>query len=244
MSALPSNLARVGEDLARATQRDAERSLKRRRAATLSFVVAVLVVTATTALAGGWLFDETPTLRAVPVLGAGAARGALAPGDPFAAAGALAGAEALHRSATSGVDNTAPLGTPVRGESRVLLTHLGPEGRTLSSVSTSTGGVCLALTGLQVQCVPTFASDQQITWLVTPSGAGTTLVWGVARDAVTAIEAVSGDGHVTAARLGNGAFYAELSDAKPARLVVHLRDGTSDTVPLFPCPLTSPNCTK
>ena len=36
MTALPSNLAMVGEDLARATARDAQRSLRRRRVVTLA----------------------------------------------------------------------------------------------------------------------------------------------------------------------------------------------------------------
>ena len=63
---LPSNLARVGEDLARATQRDAQRSAKRRRYATAAVVLALLALTATTAIANGWLFGSEPALKAAP----------------------------------------------------------------------------------------------------------------------------------------------------------------------------------
>ena len=65
MTALPTNLALVGEDLARATLRDVRRSLRRRRRRDArDHPSRVLVVTATAAVANGWLFNETPTAAA------------------------------------------------------------------------------------------------------------------------------------------------------------------------------------
>ena len=61
MTALPTNLALVGEDLARATLRDVRRSAKRRRAVTVALILALVVVAATTAIANGWLLSDTPT---------------------------------------------------------------------------------------------------------------------------------------------------------------------------------------
>ena len=68
MTALPSNLARVAEDLARATQGDARQSLRRRRIVTFAVALALLALTASAAIATGWLSDTTPTARAVPSL--------------------------------------------------------------------------------------------------------------------------------------------------------------------------------
>jgi hypothetical protein len=36
----------------------------------------------------------------------------------------------------------------------------------------------------------------------------------------------------------------EVEGGQPARLVVHLSDGSTDEVPLFPCPVTTPSCAK
>ncbi|MDX6563698.1 MAG: hypothetical protein QOD65_3512, partial [Gaiellales bacterium] len=69
MTALPSNLAMVGEDLARATARDAQRSLQRRRLVTYAIAFALLALTASAAIANGWLLDETPAVQALPSLG-------------------------------------------------------------------------------------------------------------------------------------------------------------------------------
>lgn len=69
MTTLPSNLAMVGEDLARATQRDARRAIQRRRLVTYAIAFALLALTASAAIANGWLFDETPTVKAVPSFG-------------------------------------------------------------------------------------------------------------------------------------------------------------------------------
>jgi hypothetical protein len=128
------------------------------------------------------------------------------------------------------------------GDSRTLLTGLGPEGRTLSSIATTKGSVCVLLTGFDVNCVPTFATHDQITWFTATPRSDTTLVWGIARDNVRAIEAVAANGTVTRTRLGNDAFYAEVDGSPPVRLVVHLADGTSSTVPVAPCPASTPDC--
>jgi hypothetical protein len=202
MTALPSNLALVGEDLARATSRDARRSLRRRRAVTLVLVVAALVVTATAAVANGWLFSETPTVQAVPSLGS--------------------------------ADGATP---------RTLLTGLGPEQRTLTAVTTTSGGVCLTLTGFSEQCVPTFRHGEKVTWVLAPSGTGTTLIWGIVRDEVLAVEAVSSDGQSSSAALANDAFYVELPGS-PGHLVIQLAGGGSEDVPLIPCPPTTPDCNR
>ena len=64
VTALPSNLAVVGEDLARATLSDARRSLKRRRLVTCAVAFALLALTASAAIANGWLLGATtPTGR-------------------------------------------------------------------------------------------------------------------------------------------------------------------------------------
>lgn len=244
MSALPSNLLTVGEDLARATARDAERSLRRRRAVTLVVALAILVVTATAAVANGWILGQTTTLRAVPALGPGQSGAGPAPGAAASAIGELAKTAAKHRAPSPDSARAPELGSAVAGTSRTLLTDLGPQERVLSSVATTTGGVCLLLTGFPVQCIPTFTTGQDVAWIVTPSGTGTTLIWGLARDDVESIEAVSDDDTSTPAELGNNAFYVEVDGGQPARLVVHLSDGSSDVVQLFPCPVTTPNCAK
>jgi hypothetical protein len=203
MSALPSNLAFVGEDLARATSRDARRAIRRRRLVTLSVVLALLVLTVTAAVANGWLFSETPTIQAVPSLSTGAGG----------------------------------------AETHTLLTGLGPQGRVLTAVTTAGGGVCLTLTGFDTQCVPVFTRGEDVNWVTAPAGDGTTLVWGIARDEVVAIDGVSRDGQTRAAEVANDGFYVELP-AAPDHLVIHLRNGSSEAVPLVPCPPTQPACTK
>jgi hypothetical protein len=235
MSALPSNLLLVGEDLARATSRDARRSLARRCALALSIAVAVLVVTATAAVANGWLFGETPTLRAVPALGAAQASGAFAPGDAVSAIDDLARAEAAHRATTPGTAGQAPLGSGDPSSARTLLSNLGRARRALRSVATSSGGVCLILSGFPSQCVPTLKSGSEIAWYIAPS-ASPTIIFGIVRDDVESVEAVTADDRSITARLANNAFYLELSDGQATRLVVHLADGSSDDVPLPACP--------
>jgi hypothetical protein len=244
MTALPSNLVMVGEDLARATSRDAQRSLRRRRAVTLAVALAILVVTATAAIANGWLFGETPTLRAVPALGSVPPRGAFAPGDAVAAAAGVAQSQAGHRAASAGSGSAAPLGSIQNGASRTLLANLGSERRALRSVTTSTGGVCLVLTGFAPECIPTFTGDQKLAWVLGSPSAGTTVVYGIARDAVAGVDAVTSDGRTIAARLANNAFYLEVSGGQPVQLIAHLGDGSSETLSLLPCPATDPSCAK
>lgn len=68
MTTLPSNLARVGEDLARATLQDARRSRKRRRLVAFAIAFALLALSASAAIATGWLSEKTPAVQAVPLL--------------------------------------------------------------------------------------------------------------------------------------------------------------------------------
>ena len=202
MTALPSNLALVGEDLARATLRDARRSVKRRRLVACAVAFALLALTASAAIATGWLSEKTPAARAIP------------------AVNAAAGDSPAH----------------------VVLANLGSESRTLTSYTTASGALCLTLTGFEVQCVPALLAKQQVSWYTHSLSDGTTVIFGLARDDVTAIDATSGDGRVTAARLGNGAFYVEVGGSVPTRLVLHLSDGTDTSKPVSPCPPATPDC--
>jgi hypothetical protein len=243
MTALPSNLALVADDLARATLRDARHSHRRRRLVTYSVAFALLALTATAAIASGWLFgDETPVVRVVPSLGVGAP-GTVAPGGGNSSAGDLAKSEAQHRSSKPSAPGAPPLGQPDEGAAQTLLAGLGADKRTLTSVATTTGGVCLTLTGRPPECIPTFARGQHAVWFVWPKPGEPTLVWGIVSDDVTALEVISTGDTTTKAKLGNGGFYAELTDGSLGRLILHLDDGSSQTVDALPCPLTTPDCT-
>jgi hypothetical protein len=244
MSALPSNLAHVGEDLARATRRDALRSLRRRRALALAVVVAVLGVTATAGLANGWLFGETPALRAVPSLGNVRAPGAFAAPVAISAAAAVAASQARHAAAHSRNGSSPPLGSVIATDARALLGDLGAAHRELTLVTTTSGSACLALTDFAIQCVPAFASDQQIAWFVATPSAGPAALYGIARDDVTAVEAAFADDTTAIARLGSNAFYLELTTSRPGSLVVQLADGSSHVVAQLPCPPTYLGCTR
>jgi hypothetical protein len=189
----------VGDDLARATQRDARRAIQRRRLVTYAIALGLLAITASAAIANGWLFDETPTVQAVPSLGQSAS-----------------GAEA-----------------------RTLLSNLGSEGRVLSSVTTAGGAVCLVLTGYQMQCVPTFRNDQQLALFIWSTRDGKSLVWGVVRPDVTAVDAVTADGRTTRALLENDAYYVELG-SPPTKLIAQLSNGSSSVVPVADCPPSDP----
>ena len=167
---------------------------------TLTAIVAVLIVTATAAVANGWLFNETPTTSAVPSLG--------------------------------NLNGSGP---------RTLLTGLGPARRTLSSDATPSGSVCLTLTGFERNCVPTFLASQHLTWFVASPQPGQTLVWGIVRDDVISVEAVSATVAPPRRQLANDAFYLELPGS-PDHLVIRLSNGSSEIVPVFPRPLTNLNC--
>ncbi len=204
MTTLPSNLALVGEDLAQATTRDWRRSVRRRRRVALAVAFALLALTASAAIATGWLSDKTPATKAVQSLDASASPGA----------------------------------------TRVLLSNLGSEQRTLSADATPGGAVCLTLSGFSRQCIPTLLARQQISffvWSTTGTG-GPALIWGIARDSVRSVDAVSADGQTTRAQLANDAFFVELSDGLPVKLVANLADGSSVTRPISPCPPTNPVC--
>ena len=129
----------------------------------------------------------------------------------------------------------APLGSGDPSSARTLLSNLGRARRALRSVATSSGGVCLILSGFPPQCVPTLKSGSEIAWYIAPS-ASPTIIFGIVRDDVESVEAVTADDRSITARLANNAFYLELSDGQATRLVVHLADGSSDDVPLPACP--------
>ena len=203
MTALPSNLAAVGEDLARATQRDARRTVQRRRVVTVTGAFALLALTASAAIATGWLSEKTPTTRAVPALANGA-------GD---------------------------------ADPEVLLSGLGSQQRALSSQVTAAGGVCLMLTGFETACIPTLLAKQQIAWVTRSLTDGTTVIFGIAREDVTGVDAVLTDGGTLPAQLGKGVFFLELTAGPPTQLLVHLSDGSSSIKDISPCPPATPDCT-
>ena len=244
MTALPSNLALVGDDLARATHIDARRSVRRRSLTTCVVAFALFALTASAAVANGWLFgDATPVLRAVPSLGATWPRSPLASGGAVTAASDITQSEGAHRSASPGSGPAPPLGSANGADARTLLTGLGPEDRSLTVVTTTSGGACVTLTGVAAQCIATFAADEEIAYFTASPSRTDTVAWGLLRDDVTAVEALDADGVAHAAVVGNGAFYADVGDSSVKRLIVHLADGTSDSVTPAPCPLTTPDCT-
>ena len=242
MSGLPANLALVGRDLARATLRDAKRSRRRRRLAFCAVACALLALSATAAGAG-WLFGhETPVVRVVPALGGAPVRGTGAPGGADSAAQDVTRLEAQHRAQQAGARASPALGQLTVGSPRILLAGLGAQHRLLTSTATTSGGVCLTLTGFGTQCVPTFARDQNVVWFFRSAANRTTVVWGLVTGAVTALEAVTTGGTTVPAVIANGGFYADSGDGPPARLIVHLDDGGTQTVQPLACPLAAPDC--
>jgi hypothetical protein len=242
MSALPSNLARVADDLARATQIDAGKSRRRRRLATYAIAFSLLALTAGAAVGSGWIFDgETPVVRVVPGLGV-ATPADIDPSlsDPLAQA--MTRLEALHRLDQPRANGSAPLGLANMASARTLISGLGVRKRVLSAVTTTTGGVCLTLTDLETECFATFAPGEDAMWLVHGAIPRLFVVWGLARSDVTAVDVVSAAGTKVAAAFGNGGFYAELADGPPAHLVLHHGDGSSESVVVLPCPVTTPAC--
>jgi hypothetical protein len=202
VTTLPSNLAAVADDLARATLKDSRRAIKRRRIVTVVVAFALLALTASAAIATGWLSEKTPTAAAVPELAAG--------------------------SGGAGV--------------QILLSGLGSRLRALSSEATPGGGVCIALTGFEKQCVPTLLVKQQIAWFTRSLDDGTTVIFGIAREQVTGVDALLNDGRTLPAQFGNGAFYIELNEGPPTHLLLHMSDGTSATKAISPCPPATPDC--
>jgi hypothetical protein len=244
MTALPSNLALVGDDLARATFMDARRALRRRRLATCAVAPALFALMASAAVANGWLFGgATPVLRVVPSLSAAVPPGSFAPSSVITAASAMAQAEGARRDPNSDPRLPAPLGSATGDDARTLLTGLGSENRSLSVVPTTSGGTCVALSGVAVQCIATFAADQKISWFSSSPTTGPAVVWGLMRADVTGVDAVSADGTTHKAEVGNGAFYVEIGKGPPERVIVHLDDGTSQSFSPAPCPLLTPACT-
>jgi hypothetical protein len=205
---------------------------------------ALLALTGTAAVARGWLFgDETPVVRVIPSLAGPSVSGSSAPGNSDAAAQNVTKHEAQHRADQPAGNGSAPLGQPIAATSRTLISDLGPLKRALSSMATTTGGVCLTLTGFDPECFATFAPDQDAVWFFRSTPERAVVVWGVVRGSVTAVEVVSTGGTTTTAEIGNGGFYAELADGSPERLILQLDDGRSETVEPLPCPLTTPDCT-
>jgi hypothetical protein len=93
--------------------------------------------------------------------------------------------------------------------------------------------------------MPTFATGQQIAWFMWSPQPGQTLVWGIVRHEVKAVEAVSADGRTIAARMANDASSLEFAYGQPAQLIAHLADGSSQTITLPTCPPTTrrrPGC--
>jgi hypothetical protein len=179
----------------------------------------------------------------VPSLSGSSLPGSVAPAGAAIAAAEMAQSEEEHRAASAGAPQPPPLGSADGNHAKTLLSGLGPDNRTLTAVTTTSGGVCVVLTGVPVECVPTFQADQEVIAFTSSPSKADTVVWGVARDDVTSIDAIDVDGATHAAEVGSGAFYADLGNASPDRLIVHLADGSSDTVTPAPCPLTNPACT-
>jgi hypothetical protein len=244
MTALPSNLALVAEDLNRATLRDAKRSVRRRRFVTYAVAFALVALTATAAIANGWLFgSETPVIRVAPALNGGLPPGPAAPAHSDSAARDVTKEEAQHRAAKPSAPGAPPLGQASASAPRTLLAGLGSDDRVLTSVTTTSGGVCLTLTGFGTQCIPTFASGQDVVWFFRSGPSDITAVWGIVRDVVTGVDVVSTTGSTTSTRTANGAFYAELRDESPDHLILHLGNGSTESVSAPTCPLTTPDCT-
>jgi hypothetical protein len=239
-SKFASTLAQIGEDLTLAAIADARRSNRRRRGVTASLACALLLAaTATTAVANGWLFDNAPATRAATAL-----VGISTNPDPSKSLveGATDMSQRLNPRALPAIGpNPGDIGTPDASLSRVLLTNLGQDGRTLTSIPTSSGGVCFQLTGIAVQCVPRFAENQLLMWSITTPHADTVVIYGIARDQVSAVDAVNADGTTTRATLGNDAYFLELPST-PLRLLIHLHDGSVRSEALPQCSTATPAC--
>ena len=224
MTALPSNLAFVGEDLARAISRDARRSAQAPPQSDTRDRVAVLVVTATAASpTAGCSTRRRRCARcrlSVAAPGAERVRGARrhigrrgssrSPRQSIAPANPGHGQHTFPRHGQRGPDAN-------------LLSDLGPQQRVLTSVATTAGGVCLLLTGFDVECVPTFEADSNISWFAGDADSG------AARDLRIRPRRRDGRSRPFRRRADarslaspNNAFYLEFTDGEPGSLVAHL----------------------
>jgi hypothetical protein len=129
------------------------------------------------------------------------------------------------------------------GEPRVLLTGLGDEGRTLTSMPGTEESICLTLSGYSPACFTGLLAQQRVSWWLVSGPDASAVIFGIVRDEVAAIEAVAGDGSTRAAVLANNAFYVENPGGSPAKLLVHLRDGQVTEELMRACPLSEPTCT-
>ena len=186
MSALPSNLALVGDDLARATRATARALAQAAARSSRSRLHFALLVADRDGRRRQRLAPRPDHDAARgPALGPGQSGAGPAPGAAASAIGELAKTAAKHRAASPDSARAPELGSAVAGTSRTLLTDLGPQERVLSSVATTTGGVCLAAHRLSGAVHPD-VHDRAGRRLVRrrPRGTGTTLIWGIARDDV------------------------------------------------------------
>jgi hypothetical protein len=233
-------LDRIEAALVAAARRiEAEQLVRRRWVGIAAVAVVALALMSATAVANGWLLRGTSALRAAPALGSPAA-------DSHPSRDLIPGAAGLaHGLARSvsdpGVSHPRLLGVPIASLSRTLLSHLGPRRRTLRTVVTSTGGVCLEVSGFGPQCLLGFGDGQPIVWFDVRPSSSTTIIYGIARAGVEGVDAIDADGTAHTATLGNDAFYLELPDL-PAYLRIHLSGGGTATEHLPQCPATTPAC--
>jgi hypothetical protein len=233
-------LDRIEAALVAAARRiESERLVRRRSAGIAAVVVVLLALMTATAVANGWLLRGTTALRAAPSLASPTANAHPSRELINGAAGLTHG---LARAAADpGAPHPRPLGVPIASQSRTLLSHLGPGRRTLRTVVTSTGGVCVQLSGLGVQCLTSFGDGQLVVWFIARPRPSTTIIYGIARAGVVGVDAIDADGRAQPAALGNDAFYLELSHL-PAYLRLHLTGGATATEHLPQCPAATPSC--
>ena len=244
MTALPSNLALVGEDLARATLRDARRSRARRRLATYAVAFALLALTATAAVASGWLFgDEQPVVRVAPVARRGGRfrpppirrkrhqQGMTSPNPRAAIVLSSPRRMAPPRSATPSAPRERC--SPASGRRSAPDLRADDDRRRLPRAHRDTARNAFRPSA---QAITSIGSSQ-------PKPGEPTVVWGLVSDDVARRRRRLHRRHATKAALGNGGFYAELTEGSPDQLILHLADGSSEAVEALPCPLTTPDCT-
>ena len=180
MTALPSNLALVGDDLARATFIDARRSHRRRRLATCAVAFALFALFASAAVANGWLFgDGTPVIRAVPSLS-----GTSSPGSVPASAVAAAADLAQSEEAASGRQRASPGCRRHWGARMATTPRRSSWARPRASLADRRHDderwrLHRADRRAGSQCVPTFDPGQDLIPFTSSPSATETVVWGV-----------------------------------------------------------------